>query len=193
MKRITVFCGSSFGTEKQYEEQAYLLGKTLAERNIGLVYGGANVGLMGAVADGAIENKGEVIGVLPHFLQNKEIAHEGLTELILVETMHERKTKMSDLTDGVITLPGGFGTLEEFFEMLTWAQLGLHQKPIGILNVNGFYNELLALMDTMVKKGFLKAINRNMLLTSENIDDLLNQMESYEAPDVSKWISKEEA
>jgi uncharacterized protein (TIGR00730 family) len=193
MKRITVFCGSSFGTEKQYEEQAYLLGKTLAERNIGLVYGGANVGLMGAVADGAIENNGEVIGVLPHFLQNKEIAHEGLTELILVETMHERKTKMNDLTDGVITLPGGFGTLEEFFEMLTWAQLGLHQKPIGILNVNGFYNELLALMDTMVKKGFLKAINRNMLLTSENIDDLLNQMESYEAPGVSKWISKEEA
>jgi uncharacterized protein (TIGR00730 family) len=193
MKRITVFCGSSFGTEKQYEEQAYLLGKTLAERNIGLVYGGANVGLMGAVADGAIENNGEVIGVLPHFLQNKEIAHEGLTELILVETMHERKTKMNDLTDGVITLPGGFGTLEEFFEMLTWAQLGLHKKPIGILNVNGFYNELLALVDTMVKKGFLKAINRNMLLTSENIDDLLNQMESYEAPDVSKWISKEEA
>jgi uncharacterized protein (TIGR00730 family) len=193
MKRITVFCGSSFGTEKQYEEQAYLLGKTLAERNIGLVYGGANVGLMGAVADGAIENNGEVIGVLPHFLQNKEIAHEGLTELILVETMHERKTKMNDLTDGVITLPGGFGTLEEFFEMLTWAQLGLHQKPIGILNVNGFYNELLALVDTMVKKGFLKAVNRNMLLTSENIDDLLNQMESYEAPGVSKWISKEEA
>jgi uncharacterized protein (TIGR00730 family) len=193
MKRITVFCGSSFGTEKQYEEQAYLLGKTLAERNIGLVYGGANVGLMGAVADGAIENNGEVIGVLPHFLQNKEIAHEGLTELILVETMHERKTKMNDLTDGVITLPGGFGTLEEFFEMLTWAQLGLHKKPIGILNVNGFYNELLALVDTMVKKGFLKAINRNMLLTSENIDNLLNQMESYEAPDVSKWISKEEA
>jgi uncharacterized protein (TIGR00730 family) len=193
MKRITVFCGSSFGTEKQYEEQAYLLGKTLAERNIGLVYGGANVGLMGAVADGAIENNGEVIGVLPHFLQNKEIAHEGLTELILVETMHERKTKMNDLTDGVITLPGGFGTLEEFFEMLTWAQLGLHQKPIGILNVNGFYNELLALVDTMVKKGFLKVVNRNMLLTSENIDDLLNQMESYEAPGVSKWISKEEA
>lgn len=192
MKRITVFCGSSFGTEKEYEEQAYLLGKTLAERSIGLVYGGANVGLMGAVADGAIQNNGEVIGVLPHFLQNKEIAYEGLTELILVETMHERKTKMNALTDGVITLPGGFGTLEEFFEMLTWAQLGLHQKPIGILNINGFYDEMLALIDTMVKKGFLKVVNQQMLLTSTSIDDLLHQMETYEAPAVSKWISKED-
>ena len=192
MKRITVFCGSSFGTEKEYEQQAYLLGKTLAERSIGLVYGGANVGLMGAVANGAIENSGDVIGVLPYFLQNKEIAHGGLTELILVETMHERKTKMNDLTDGVITLPGGFGTLEEFFEMLTWAQLGLHKKPIGILNVNGFYDELLALIETMVKKGFLKVVNQNMLLTSNDIEDLLNKMESYEAPAVSKWISKEE-
>lgn len=192
MKRITVFCGSSSGTEKAYEEQAYLLGKTLAKRNIGLVYGGANVGLMGAVANGVIEHKGEAIGVLPHFLQKKEIAHTRLTELILVETMHERKTKMNDLTDGVITLPGGFGTLEEFFEMLTWAQLGLHKKPIGILNINGFYNELLALVETMVEKGFLKLVNKNMLLTSDNIDDLLNKMASYEAPTVGKWISKAE-
>lgn len=192
MKRITVFCGSSSGTDKEYEEQAYLLGKTLAERNIGLVYGGANVGLMGAVANGVIAHKGEAIGVLPHFLKKKEIAYEGLTELILVETMHERKTKMNDLTDGVITLPGGFGTLEEFFEMLTWAQLGLHKKPIGILNINGFYDELLALIETMVKKGFLKLANKNMLLTSDNIDDLLNKMANYEAPAVGKWITKEE-
>jgi uncharacterized protein (TIGR00730 family) len=176
MKRITVFCGSSVGSEKEYQEQAFMLGKILAERNIGLVYGGANVGLMGAVANGTIENNGKVIGVLPHFLQNKEIAHEGLTELILVETMHERKTKMNDLTDGVIALPGGFGTLEEFFEMLTWAQLGLHKKPIAILNINGFYDELLALVNTMVEKGFLKEVNKNMLLTSDNINDLLDQM-----------------
>jgi uncharacterized protein (TIGR00730 family) len=142
MKRITVFCGSSFGSEKEYQEQAFMLGKTLAERNIGLVYVGANVGLMGAVANGTIENKGKVIGVLPRFLQKKEIAHQGLTELILVETMHERKTKMNELTDGVITLPGGCGTLEEFFEMLTWTQPGLHEKPIAILNTNGFYDEL---------------------------------------------------
>ena len=189
MKRITVFCGSSFGTEKEYQEQAYLLGKTLAERSIGLVYGGANVGLMGAVADGALENNGEVIGVLPYFLQNKEIAHHGLTELILVETMHERKTKMSDLTDGVIMLPGGFGTLEEFFEMLTWAQLGLHKKPIGILNIGGFYDEMLALLNTMVGKGFLKLANRDMVLVSNNVDDLLAKMNNYKAPEVGKWIS----
>jgi len=192
MKRITVFCGSSFGTEKQFEEQAYLLGKTLAERNIGLIYGGANVGLMGAVANGTMEQGGEVIGVLPHFLQNKEIAHTGLTELVLVETMHERKTKMNELSDGVIALPGGFGTLEEFFEMLTWAQLGLHQKPIAILNIDGFYDELLALVATMVKKGFLKAANRDMLITSDNINDLLDKMANYQAPAVGKWISKEE-
>ncbi|WGQ10974.1 TIGR00730 family Rossman fold protein [Pedobacter gandavensis] len=192
MKRITVFCGSSFGTEQEFETQAYLLGRTLAARNIGLVYGGANVGLMGTVADGAIENKGTVIGVLPRFLQNKEIAHHGLTELILVETMHERKTKMNELSDGVIALPGGFGTLEELFEMLTWAQLGLHKKPIAILNINGFYDELLALVETMVKKGFLKPVNQQMLLISDHIDDLLHKMTNYEAPAVGKWISKEE-
>ena len=192
MKRITVFCGSSFGTEKIFEEQAYALGKALAERKIGVVYGGAKVGLMGAVANGALENNGEVIGVLPNFLKSKEIAHENLTELFLVETMHERKTKMNELSDGVITLPGGFGTLEEFFEMLTWAQLGLHKKPIAILNCNGFYNELLQLVETMVSKGFLKEINQKMLLSSDNIEDLLQKMENYEAPAVGKWITKKE-
>lgn len=192
MKRITVFCGSSFGTEKGFEAQAYALGATLAKRNIGLVYGGAKIGLMGTVANGAIENKGEVIGVLPNFLQGKEIAHEGLTELILVETMHERKTKMNALSDGVIALPGGFGTLEELFEMLTWAQLGLHQKPIGILNTNGFYDELLVFIQTMVDKGFLKAVNQQMLLTSDDIADLLSKMENYQAPVVEKWITKDE-
>ena len=192
MKRITVFCGSSFGTEKIFEEQAYLLGKTLANKNIGLVYGGAKVGLMGSVANGAMENGGEVIGVLPHFLRSKEIAHNHLTELILVDSMHERKTKMNDLCDGVIALPGGFGTLEEVFEMLTWAQLGLHQKPIAFLNINGFYNELFALLKTMVTKGFLKEINESMVLSSINIDDLLLKMENYQAPTVGKWIKKEE-
>lgn len=192
MKRITVFCGSSFGTEKIFEEQAYLLGKTLANKNIGLVYGGAKVGLMGSVANGAMENGGEVIGVLPHFLRSKEIAHNHLTELILVDSMHERKTKMNDLCDGVIALPGGFGTLEEVFEMLTWAQLGLHQKPIAFLNINGFYDELFALLKTMVTKGFLKEINESMVLSSSNIDNLLLKMENYQAPTVGKWIKKEE-
>lgn len=193
MKRITVFCASSFGTDKIYEEQAALVGKTLAEQNIEVVYGGANVGLMGAVADAALNAGGKVIGVLPDFLRSKEIAHLGLTELILVESMHERKTKMNDLCDGVITLPGGFGTLEELFEMLTWAQLGLHKKPIAILNTNGFYNSLIDLLENMTEKGLLKEVNQKMLLVSEDIDDLLHQMRNYTAPTVGKWIEKEKS
>ncbi|MBO6200151.1 MAG: TIGR00730 family Rossman fold protein [Chryseobacterium sp.] len=191
MKRVTVFCGSSFGTDEIFKAQAILLGNKLAEENIGLVYGGANVGLMGAVADGVLEKGGEVFGVLPNFLRSKEIAHDHLTELFLVETMHERKTKMNELCDGVIALPGGFGTLEEFFEMLTWAQLGLHKKPIAILNIDGFYDSLIAFIQTTVDKGFLKQVNQDMLIISDNIEDLLNKMKNYEAPTVGKWITKE--
>ena len=191
MKRITVFCGSSSGTEEIYTSQATLLGQTLAKRNIELVYGGANVGLMGAVADGVLNAGGKVIGVLPDFLRSKEIAHRQLTELILVDTMHERKTKMNDLSDGVIALPGGFGTLDELFEMLTWGQLGLHKKPIGILNVDGFYDALIVFIQTTVDKGFLKPANQQMLLVSDSIDDLLDKMENYVAPTVGKWINKE--
>ena len=191
MKRITVFCGSSSGTEEIYTSQATLLGQTLAKRNIELVYGGANVGLMGAVADGVLNAGGKVIGVLPDFLRSKEIAHRQLTELILVDTMHERKTKMNDLSDGVIALPGGFGTLDELFEMLTWGQLGLHKKPIGILNVDGFYDALIVFIQTTVDKGFLKPANQQMLLISDSIDDLLDKMENYVAPTVGKWINKE--
>jgi len=192
MKRITVFCGSSFGTEEIYKEQATLLGQTLAKQNIELVYGGANVGLMGAVADGILKEGGKAIGVLPNFLRSKEIAHLGLTELILVESMHERKTKMNDLCDGVIALPGGFGTLEELFEMLTWAQLGLHKKPIAILNINGFYDALIELTKVMVEKGLLKEANQQMLLVSDNIDNLLDQMKNYVAPTTGKWIDKDQ-
>lgn len=191
MKRVTVFCGSSFGTDEIYKTQAILLGNKLAEENIGLVYGGANVGLMGAVADGVLKKGGEVFGVLPNFLRSKEIAHDHLTELFLVETMHERKTKMNELCDGVIALPGGFGTLEEFFEMLTWAQLGLHKKPIAILNIDGFYDSLITFIQTTVDKGFLKQVNQDMLIISDNIEDLLNKMKNYEAPTVGKWITKE--
>ena len=191
MKRITVFCGSSYGNKEIYREQAILLGQTLAKQNIELVYGGANVGLMGAVADGTLHAGGKVIGVLPKFLKAKKIAHEGLTELILVETMHERKTKMNELCDGVIALPGGFGTLEEFFEMLTWAQLGLHKKPIALLNTNGFYDALHTLVQTMVENGFLKEVNQKMLLISNNVYELLELMKAYEAPTVEKWLNKE--
>lgn len=191
MKSITVFCGSSFGHDDIYKTKATLLGETLAKKKIRLVYGGANVGLMGAVADGALHAGGEVIGVLPKFLQEKEIAHKHLTELILVESMHERKVKMNDLCEGVIALPGGYGTLEELFEMLTWAQLGLHKKPIALLNINGYYDSLSILTKSMVDTGFLKELNKDMLLISDNIEDLLNKMFAYKAPEVGKWVTKE--
>ena len=191
MKRIAVFCGSSSGTDTVFEKEAQILGQTLAKENIDLVYGGANVGLMGALANATLSGGGNVIGVIPTFLKSKEIAHLGLTELHIVASMHERKTKMNDLCDGAIALPGGVGTLEELFEMLTWGQLGLHQKPVGLLNVNGFYDELIQLMDTMVEKGFLKEVYRKLVLISNNPNDLLAQMRTYEAPKVGKWITRE--
>jgi len=147
---------------------------------------------MGAVAQGVLDHGGQAIGVLPSFLQTKEIAHSQLTELIIVENMHERKTKMSELCDGVITLPGGFGTLEELFEMLTWAQLGLHQKPIGLLNIDNYYSPLLKMVRSMTDSGFLKTVNRDMLLHSENLTELMEQMHTYQAPDVPKWMHKGE-
>ena len=189
MKRITVFCGSSFGEQEIFKSQTILLGETLAKQGIDIVYGGANVGLMGALADAALSAGGKVIGILPSFLKSKEIAHLHLTELIIVDSMHERKLKMNELCDGVIALPGGFGTLEELFEMITWAQLGLHTKPIAVLNINGFYDPLLMMLQTMVDNGLLKEINRKMLLTSDTIDDLLLQMKNYTAPTVTKWIT----
>lgn len=191
MKSVTIFCGSSSGMEPVYFLEAMLLGKILAKKNIQVVYGGAKVGLMGAVAEGALSEGGKVIGVLPSFLRSKEIAHEGLTELILVDSMHERKTKMHELSDAVIALPGGFGTMEELFEMLTWAQLGLHKKPIGLLNTIGFYDHLNSLLQGMVASGFLKETNFDMLLVDTEIEDLLVKMENYSAPVVTKWITRD--
>ncbi len=192
MKSITVFCGSSLGNSVNYKNLAFLLGETLAIRGITLVYGGAKIGLMGAVADGVLNKKGRVIGVLPRFLGAKEIAHDQLTEMILVETMHERKTKMNELCDGVIALPGGFGTLEELFEMLTWSQLGLHKKPIGILNLEGYYDPLIAMIQTMVEKGLLKESNQKLVLVSTTIEGLLMQMENYVPPLIDQWIHEKE-
>jgi len=191
MKAIAVFCGSSTGNNENYKKQAILLGQMMSKKNIDLVYGGAKVGLMGAIAEAVLNEGGKVIGVLPRFLQSKEIAHDQLTQLILVENMHERKTRMHEMSDGVIALPGGFGTIEELFEMLTWSQLGLHQKPIGILNIDGFYDALISLLDHMVEKGLLKQKNLEMLLVDDNIDSLLSQMEQYVAPYVPKWIDEE--
>lgn len=192
MKRITVFCASSQGFDPNFFRTAEALGRALAERGIGLVYGGAKIGLMGAVANAVLQHGGEAIGVLPHFLGAKEIAHAQLTQLIMVDTMHERKTQMNQLCDGVIALPGGFGTLEELFEMLTWGQLGLHRKPVALLNVNGFYDPLVEFINSMVEKGLLTAANRDMLLVDHDIDRLLVRMEQYDPPLAPKWIREGE-
>jgi uncharacterized protein (TIGR00730 family) len=177
------------GNKTVFKNRTIELGKAMVQRKIDLVYGGAKVGIMGAIADAVLQEGGKVIGVLPRFLQAKELAHEKLTELVLVDSMHERKTKMNDLCDGVLALPGGFGTMEELFEMRTWAQLGLHKKPIGLLNIGGFYDPLNALTQTMVDTGFLKAVNRDMLLVDDNIEKLLTKMQDYQAPEVVKWLT----
>jgi uncharacterized protein (TIGR00730 family) len=190
MNSVVVFCGSSDGYTEVYREVAYEVGALLADRNIRIIYGGAKVGLMGAVADGALQHGGKVIGVIPGFLKSKEVAHESLTELITVETMHERKLKMFELCDGIITLPGGWGTMEEMFEMLSWGLLGLHQKPVGLLNLNGYYDALKAMNDTMVQDGFLKEEIAAMLLSSDSIEDLLDQMDQYQPPATRQWITK---
>jgi uncharacterized protein (TIGR00730 family) len=191
IKSIAVFCGSSLGNAPIFEKIARQLGKMLAEKQITLVYGGGRLGLMGAVADGVMEHGGQVIGVIPRFLSTKEVAHVGITELISVETMHERKLKMSDLCEGVIVLPGGFGTLDELAEMLTWAQLGLHQKPIGILNVEGYYDPLDQLFRTMEENGLLKTYNRKIALFANNLEELFTLMENYRPIPVKKWLDKE--
>lgn len=192
MNAITVFCGSSSGRNTNFSTQAFALGSFLAEKKIKVIYGGAKIGLMGAVANGALQKNGQVIGVIPDFLKTKEVVHDSLTELITVQTMHERKTKMSDLADGFIILPGGFGTMEEFFEILTWAQLGLHKKPIGLLNVDGYYNALIDLFDNMMKEELIKQSNQSMVLIDDSIDSLYQQMTSYLPPKVKLWISEPE-
>jgi len=192
MKSIVVFCGSSQGNDPEIVECAYQLGATFALEGITLVYGAAKIGIMGKVAQGALDQKGKVIGVIPDFLKLKEVFHTGLTQLIITENMHQRKLRMHDLSDGIITLPGGFGTMEELFEMMTWAQLGLHQKPIGILNVNGFYDELLAMLRTMVNKGFLKQEYYEILLVDNSIEGLLNKMKNYQPLPLPTWIKKDQ-
>ena len=191
MKSITVFCGSSSGSEIEFESTANKLGQTIAAKDITLVYGGAKIGLMGAVAKGALQASGKVIGVLPTFLRKKEVVHSELTELFMVDSMHERKQKMFELSEGFIALPGGFGTLEELFEILTWAQLARHQKPIGILNINGYYDKLLQFLKSTVEKKFVRENNLKLILVSNQIDDLLDQMNNYSPPSLPRWISKE--
>lgn len=191
IKAITVFCGSSEGNDSTVLQESYMLGQTLADQDITLVYGAAKIGIMGKIAEATLKNGGQVIGVIPEFLKLKEVVHLGLTELITTENMHERKIKMNDLADAFIALPGGFGTLEELFEIITWAQLGLHQKPIGLLNVNGFYDDLLRLLENMVRKGFLKMSNYEMLLVDTSVQGLLEKLRTYKPEPVPKWLKAE--
>lgn len=188
LKTIAVFCGSSEGNDTSIISEAEALGKTLANQNITLVYGAAKIGIMGKIAKASLDNQGNVIGVIPEFLKLKEVVHLGLTELITTNNMHERKLKMHELSDGFITLPGGFGTFEELFEIITWAQLGLHQKPIGLLNVNGFYNDLISMLETMVAKGLLKMTNLELLIVENDIERLLDKMRDYRPQPVPKWL-----
>jgi len=192
MKSIAVFCASSDGNDPIYLEKAFEVGKILGEKGYRIVYGGAGVGSMGAVARGGLEAGAEVIGVLPHFLSSKEIAMEGLSDLILVENMHERKLRMNELSNGSISLPGGFGTLEEFFEIITWGQLGLHIKPSAILNINSYYDPLIAQFDVMLKSGLLQKKFHEMLLIESDLNLLLERMEAYEHPVVHRWLDRDE-
>lgn len=192
MKRICVFCGSNYGASPAYAEAARQVGETLARRGIGLVYGGGKVGLMGEMANAVLSFGGEVIGVIPEALFAKEVGHLGLTKLNVVGSMHDRKGMMADLSDAFITLPGGFGTMEEFFEVLTWAQLGLHQKPCGLLNVDGYYDQLLGLFDSFITQRFARPEHREFILAEREIEPLLDRMESYIPPVLTRWIADDE-
>ncbi len=179
MQSIVVYCGSNPGNKALYAEAAYELGAALARRNIKLIYGGGNMGLMGRVADGSMDNAGFVTGIIPNFLAKLEVAHKTLSELHFVDTMHERKAKMVSMSDGVIALPGGYGTFDELFEILTWAQLRIFHGPVGLLNINGFYDLLLLQLDKMVDEGFLRPDNRKLLVVAGDPETLLEKMETF--------------
>src|SRR6201996_4377879 len=188
MKSICVFCGANFNGDPVLKEATVQLAEVLVNRGITLVYGGGKVGVMGILADAVLSRGGKAIGVIPQFLMDKEVGHTGLTELNIVENMHQRKQLMNDLCDGIIMMPGGFGTLEEFFEVLTWLQLGLHSHPVGILNVNGFYDLLLRQMDVMVEQKFLKRANRELVLASGDAIELVNLMDNIEIKPDEVWF-----
>lgn len=190
MNRIVVFCGSSLGFKPIYKEAAVELGNYFAHNKIGLVYGGGKIGMMGALADTILAQNGEVIGVIPKLLEKEEVVHSGVEEMIVCKKMSERKVIMSKLIDGYITLPGGFGTLDELFEALTLGQLQIEQKPIGLLNVNGFFDEVLSQLDKMVEEGFLKQANRDMLFISNSVNDLMKNMNNYKTPKTEHVINK---
>lgn len=192
LKSVCVFCGSSFGKQPAYAEAAKSLGGALAERQIHLIYGGSRLGLMGVLADACLEHGGNVTGVMPQHLIDLEIGHNGLTDLRIVKSMHERKAMMSDLADAFIALPGGFGTFEEFFEVLTWSQLGLQRKACGLLNVSGYYDALLSFVEHGVQEAFIRHEYREMIISDTEALRLLDRLSAYEIPVVDKWIGKAE-
>ena len=188
MPNICVYCGSSSGNDPAFVAAAAELGRSITQHGYGLVYGGASIGLMGTVADSVLASAGVVTGVLPKSLADKEIAHPGLSELIITTSMHERKTRMADLSDAFIALPGGLGTFEELFEILTWAQLGFHQKPIAVLNVNGYFDKLIEFLENSAEKGFIKAAHQKMLLVSDSPEELIHKMTSFDPPLIDKIV-----
>lgn len=192
IKRICVFCGSQAGSREVYSEQARALGRAMAERGIGLVYGGGGIGMMGAVADAVIEARGEVIGVIPYALASKERARRDI-DMRVVNTMHERKAMMAELSDAFIAMPGGFGTLEEMMETITWGQLGIHRKPVGLLNVASFYDPLIAMIDRAIEEGFIMPRYRNLFVASSGVDELFDLMRKFQPLEgVVKWIEMSE-
>ena len=193
LARICIFCGSSTGVRSEYADAAKAMGQALLRRRIGLVYGGGCVGLMGTVADAVMGGGGEVIGVIPEALVTRELAHGDITQLIIVHSMHDRKAKMAELADAFIALPGGYGTFEEFCEILTWAQLGLHRKSCGILNVNNYYEPLLRLFDNAVAEGFLRPGNRRLVIEETDPSRLLDMLETHIPPQTEKWIRGDES
>jgi len=188
MKSICVYCGANFNGDPLLKSAVELLAKTFTEKGIRLVYGGGSVGVMGLIADAMLKLNGEVTGVIPQFLMDKEVGHKGLTEIIVTENMHERKKQMADLSNGFIILPGGFGTLEEFFEVLTWLQLGLHSKAIGVLNIGGFYDHLFAQMDVMVEQRYLKPANRDLVFNESDAAVLVEKMLNFSAKPDEVWF-----
>ncbi len=190
MKNLCVFCGSQFGNRPEYEVAARLLGLELAGRGIRLIYGGGRVGLMGVVADAVMAAGAEVVGVIPEFLMQKEIGHVGLTELHVVDSMHSRKAKMAELADGFVALPGGFGTFEEFFEVLTWAQLGMHNKPVGLLDVADFYLPMVAFLRHSAAQGFIRNDHLSLIVHAREPEDLIQRLSGYQAVTVPKWLDR---
>lgn len=193
MKRLCVFCGSQCGGNTVYRDAAAALGRLMVERGYGLVYGGGQVGLMGTIADAVLQAGGEVVGVIPEAMLSRELAHRGVTHLHVVSSMHERKARMAELADGFIAMPGGYGTFEELFEMITWAQLGIHQKPIGLFNVGGYFDALVACVEHAIAEGFIRPEYRHLTVTADTPGGILDALHTYAPPAVRPWLSTQQA